>query len=172
MSILTSNGVTIPRVSMPPSWPTPQQRPPRWPLVVLTVGMFTSTALSAGALAVALTRRAAPEPTHYTAAQQSEAAVRLCERYRLASTAVNIETNGPDVALARISATNGAVILEMAAADPALDAKYRDAALALAHTYEDLTAVGTKKPPDDPDGQKTIDDSNAKYRVMRSLCGE
>jgi hypothetical protein len=48
------------------------------------------------------------------------------------STAVRVDTAGTDKALARIATTNGAIMLEMAAANPALDTNHRDAAHALA----------------------------------------
>ena len=140
--------------------------------MVLTAGTLTSTALSAAALTVALTRPTAPAGRTYTATEQSQAAARLCERYRLASNAVNIETNGSDVALARISATNGAVMLEMAAADPALDGRFRDAALALAHTYTDLTALSTGHGPDNPEFKAVVSDTDTKTDALRSLCDE
>lgn len=44
--------------------------------------------------------------------------------------------------MARNSSTNGALIAEMAASDPALNAKYRDAALTLATAYPTQAAAG------------------------------
>lgn len=129
-----------------------------------------NTGLSAAALIAVLTHPTPHAPTIYTAAQRTEAKALLCERYWLAAHVVHIETTS--VALARIAATNGAVILETAAANPALDAKYQDAAHALALTYEDLTAMGTNRDPDDPELVAVVNDSNAKDQVMKELCGE
>ena len=73
-------------------------------------------------------------PTH-SAAETAAAQRQLCDTYTLAARAVQVDTNGSDRALARIALTNAAVMLDKAAADPALDAKHRDAARALATAY-------------------------------------
>ncbi|MGB3522170.1 MAG: hypothetical protein WBA50_11910 [Mycobacterium sp.] len=131
--------------------------------------------LSVAALIVAiisLTRSADASSPHYTAAQQADAKNRLCDSYKLAAHAEHIETNTPNnVALGRLSATNGAVILETAAMDPALDPEYRDAARALALTYQTLVAVATGKDGGDPELEAVVTDANAKDRVMTELCG-
>lgn len=132
--------------------------------------------LSVAALIVAiisLTRSADASTPHYTAAQQADAKKRLCDSYRLAAHAEHVETNTPDnVALARLSATNGALILETAAADPALDPQYRDAARALALTYQTVVALSTGRAGDDPELGAAIDDANARDRDLIGLCGE
>lgn len=166
----TLRSVTIRCVTMTPPWPAPSTiRPRRWPVVILAVWLVMNIALSTAALVVALTR---PTSTSYTAAQRARAKAHLCDRYRLASSAVHIETNSSDTALARIAVTNGAFVLKTAAAFPALDAIYRDAALALAVSYENLTAKSTNRAPGDPEIQAVIDDSNAKRVAMNELCGE
>ncbi|CFH61365.1 membrane protein [Mycobacterium tuberculosis] len=87
--------------------------------------------VAVAALIVALTNArpaATPATTSvptYTAAQRQ-----LCDTYKLVAHAVPVDTNGSDKALARITLTNAAAILDNAAADPALDAKHRDAARA------------------------------------------
>ena len=58
----------------------------------------------------------------YTAAETAAAQRQLCDTYTLAARAVQIDTNGTDKALARIALTNAAVMLDNAAANPALDA--------------------------------------------------
>lgn len=130
--------------------------------------------LAAAALAVAIVAltRIDATPT-YSAAQRVEAQARLCDRYKLAAQAVHLETTQPDgdVALARIANTNGALILATAASEPALDVKFRDAAQALATSYQTVTAMGTMG-RSDPQFIAAIDDSNAKYQVMRILCGD
>lgn len=60
---------------------------------------------------------------------------------------------------------------ETAAADPALDPRYRDAARALALTYQTLVAVATGKDGGDPELEAVVTDANAKDRVMTELCG-
>jgi hypothetical protein len=130
--------------------------------------------LASAALAVAIVAltRIDATPT-YSATQRAEAQARLCDRYKLAAQAVHLETTQPDgdVALARIANTNGAMILATAASEPALDAKFRDAAQALATSYQTVTAMGTLG-KSDPQFVAAIDDSNAKYQVMRDLCGD
>jgi hypothetical protein len=122
---------------------------------------------------ISLTRTADGSTPHYTAAQQADAAKRLCGSYRLAAHAEHVETNTPNnVALGRLSATNGALILETAAADPALDAKYRDAARALALSYQTLVAAATGKDGGDPELEAVIAETNANARAMQELCGD
>lgn len=132
--------------------------------------------LSVAALIVAIvlpSRSPAASAPSYTTTQQADAQKRLCDSYKLAAHAEHIETNTPNnVALGRLSATNGALILETAAADPALDPKYRDAARALALTYQRLVAVATGKDGGDPELDAVVTDANAKDRVMLGLCGD
>lgn len=79
----------------------------------------------------------------------------------------------PDnAALGRLSATNGALILQTAAADPAVETKYRDAARNLALSYQKLVAIATGRNANDPEITDAIADANAKDRVMVELCGE
>lgn len=121
---------------------------------------------------ISLTRSADGSTPRYTAAQQADAKKRLCDSYKLAAHAEHIETNTPNnFALARLSATNGALILETAATDPALDPQYRDAARDLALTYQTLVAVATGREGDDPELAAVIADANAKDRVLIALCG-
>ncbi|MEB3071847.1 hypothetical protein [[Mycobacterium] vasticus] len=119
-----------------------------------------------------LTRHGRASGPSYTAAERATAQSQLCSNYKLAAQAQHIETNIPgNTALSRISLTNGALILRAAAADPALDPAYRDAAQNLAVTYETLVAVSTGKTADDPQMQSTSDDVNAKDSVLKTLCG-
>lgn len=157
---------------MTPPWPAPSsQRVPRSRFVALALGLIVNTALSVGALILWSTRPTPAAPDAPTAAQREAASKQLCDRYRLAANAAHAETSGGDVALSRIALTNGAAILQTAAANPALDAKHRDAALELATAYEDVAAMSTNRAPDDPELQKAVDDSNAKDGVIKGLCG-
>ncbi|WP_230987671.1 hypothetical protein [Mycolicibacter heraklionensis] len=158
----------------PPPWPTPPaaQSPRRSTAIFAALAAFLSVAALIVAI-ISLTRSADASSPHYTAAQQADAKKRLCDSYKLAAHAEHIETNTPNnVALGRLSATNGALILETAAADPALDPKYRDAARALALTYQTLVAVATGKDGGDPELEAVVTDANAKDRVMIELCGD
>lgn len=163
----TALGDTIRDVTMTqPSPAPPPARTRTWPIAALAI---LAVVLAAAALIVALTRsEAGSSPTY-----KAEAKEGLCNQYKLASQAVGIETNATDnVALARISDTNGAVILWAASIDPALGSKYRNAAQDLALAYQTVVAISSSKAVDDPQFRATIDDSYAKGRVMRGLCGD
>lgn len=148
-------------------WPgPPPTRARTWPIVILTL---VAVLLAAAALIVAVTRPDTGSTTSYTAAQKTDAKTKLCEQYKLADDAASVETNGSNIALARISATNAASILEVAAADPALSDEYRSAALALASSYRTTTAEGTRG-AEDPRFKRSLDDLVTKNQVLRDLC--
>jgi hypothetical protein len=150
--------------------------PPRsrtWPAVALAAIAFV---VAVAALVVALTNSthtaspATAVPT-YTAAESAAAQRQLCNTYKLAAQAVATDTGGGDKALARIATTNGALILDMAAANPALDANYRATARALAIAYGTLTAKGTYGIATDAEYQAALDDIIAKDAAMKKVCG-
>ncbi|MGO9155719.1 hypothetical protein [Mycobacterium sp.] len=151
--------------------------PPRsrtWPAVAVAA---IALVVAVAALIVALTHSthaASPATTTgptYTAADTSAAQRQLCDTYKLAARAVQIDTNGNNPALARIADTNGAVMLDMAAANPALDATHRDAARALATAYVMATAKGNADVASDAEFRAAIDDVVAKDAVMKKVCG-
>ncbi|KCD42074.1 hypothetical protein P472_04057, partial [Mycobacterium tuberculosis TKK_03_0029] len=82
---------------------------------------------------------------------------------------VPVDTNGSDKALARITLTNAAAILDNAAADPALDAKHRDAARALAAAYR--TTIVMASGGTQAEWQAALDDGNVKDAAMKQVCG-
>ncbi|BBZ25016.1 hypothetical protein MHIB_34340 [Mycolicibacter hiberniae] len=152
---------------MPASLPPARAGRPAIALAALAV------LISATALMVALTRPSEGAERPFTATQRADAKDHLCRSYRLAAHAEHIETNMPDnAALGRLSATNGALILQTAAADPAVETKYRDAARNLALSYQKLVAIATGRNANDPEITDAIADANAKDRVMVELCGE
>ncbi|KAM09965.1 membrane protein [Mycobacterium tuberculosis M2442] len=119
---------TICGVTAPAPLPIPRTR--SWPAIVVAA---IAAVVAVAALIVALTNArpaATPSVPTYTAAQTAAAQRQLCDTYKLVAHAVPVDTNGSDKALARITLTNAAAILDNAAADPALDAKHRDAARA------------------------------------------
>lgn len=169
VSAEVTSGDTILHVTMTQPWPVPPPARTRtWPLAILAI---LAVAVATAALVVSLTRSGTGSNVTYTAAQKNAAKVHLCERYRLAYDAAYTETNGSDIALARISATNAALILESAASDPALSDKYRNAALALATSYQTMTAEGSRG-ADDPQFKNSISDVNAKIHALEDLCGD
>lgn len=165
-------GDTIRGVTMTQPWPAPPApvRSRNWLTVTLAA---VALVLAAAALIVALTRSGSESGPTYTAAQKAEAKTKLCDQYLLAAHAMSIETAPDgDVALARISMANGALILSTAAADPALESKYRDAARALARSYQTMAAKGTHGMSTTDQWQAAVDDTNAKTKVMKELCGD
>lgn len=87
---------------------------------------------------------------------------------------MHIETSDPEgqAALARIALSNGALILHTASDDPALDAEHRDAARALAASYQTTAALGTAGMATREQYLAAVDGMNAKDHVMTGLCGE
>ncbi|OBK09953.1 hypothetical protein [Mycobacterium sp. 1245852.3] len=159
----------------PPHFPQPVSRPRPW----LAIALVATAAVAVAALVVAVMRpspshsattTAAPAPTH-TPAQAAAAQQQLCDTYKLAAQAAQVETAGTDKALARIATTNGAILLEMTAANPALDAEHRDAAKALAMAYGTLTAKGSSGVATDAQYQAALDDAIAKDAAMKKVCG-
>jgi hypothetical protein len=166
--------------SRPPAgqWPPTQAIPTparsrTWPALALAA-IATVVAVAALIVALSNSRHAASPATTaptYTAAEAAAALRQLCDTYKLAAQAVAIDTGGGDKALARIATTNGALMLDMAAANPALDANHRDAARALAMAYGTLTAKGTYGIATDAEYQAALDEIIAKDAVMKKVCG-
>nr|WP_231974919.1 hypothetical protein [Mycobacterium sp. E1747] len=134
--------------------------------------------MATAALVLALTRSTTASTTTTTTstpthgpAEVAAAQQRLCGTYKLAARAVQIDTNGSDKALARTATTNAALMLENAADDPALDARHRDAARALAAAYLTATAKATSGVVPDSEWQAAINDVIAKDAPMKMLCG-
>ncbi|MGZ4513310.1 MAG: hypothetical protein ACXVX5_01000 [Mycobacterium sp.] len=159
---------------MPPYAPQPVARPFAWPAIALSA---IATVAAVAALVVALTKPTASVPAMapgaptYTAAEAAVAQRELCETYKLAARAIAVDTAGTDRALARIADTNGAVMLEMAAANPALDSQHRDAARALAAAYAAVTAKGNSVVANDAEYRAALADVIAKDAVMKRVCG-
>ncbi|MGZ4512404.1 MAG: hypothetical protein ACXVX6_06560 [Mycobacterium sp.] len=107
----------------------------------------------------------------YTGAEVSAAQQRACETYKLAARAVGVDTNGNNPAFARISLTNAAAMLDNAAADPALDKNYRDAAGGLATAYRTLTAKSSSDAFAESEYRAALDDVKAKDSAMKQACG-
>jgi hypothetical protein len=107
----------------------------------------------------------------YSADETLTAQRQLCDTYKLVAQAAQVDTAGTDKALARIATTNGALMLDMSAANPALDASHREAARALATAYGTLTAKGTYGVASDADYRAALDDAIAKDVAMKKLCG-
>lgn len=151
--------------------PAPRSLP--WQAIALAA----TAAIAIAALIVALVRPTDSHPSvntstpTYTAAEIAAAQQQLCDTYKLAARAVQVDTNGNDKAFARIALTNSAVMLSNAAADPALDAEHRNAARALATAYLADTAKSSEGAATEAEFRAAVDDVNAKDAVMKRVCG-
>ncbi|WP_082950292.1 MULTISPECIES: hypothetical protein [unclassified Mycobacterium] len=159
--------------------PQPIRRQHTWPAIVLA---SIAALLSVGALVVAMTRptsdtsaatSATTTTSAYTAEQTATAHQKLCDAYKLAGRAVQIDTNGKSPERAGISTVNGAVMLEEAVnANPAIAPADRNAALALAESYSNVAAQSSLATgSDDPAWQAALSDANAKDAAMQRICG-
>lgn len=162
-------GAMVGAVSTSP-WPAPPARPRTWPAYAISA---IAIVLAAVALFIRPTAPAAPPapaaPTH-SAADTDAAQRTLCESYKLVASDVRTGTAGADKAFARIATTNGAVMLDVAAGDPALDAKSRDAAKSLAMAYATLTAMGNSDVATEQQYQAALGDLAAKDRPLKDMC--
>lgn len=107
---------------MPASRELAQPGSHAWPAVLLA---GAATILALAGLIVSLTRPTTPKlPTTtaqtYSADQTIAAQQKLCDSYSRGARAVQVDTNGHDIALGRIALTNAAAMLDDAAANPAL----------------------------------------------------
>lgn len=149
-----------------------------WPAVALGA---IAVLLGGTALVVALARPTGNQPAAssavsatplYPADQTAAAHKQLCEAYKLAAHAVQIDTNGTSPERANIATVNGAVMLEQAVNSAAAIAPSdRAAALALAEAYSNAVAVSSTAGGDDPKWRAAINDVIAKDGPMRQLCG-
>lgn len=144
----------------------------------LAIAVALTAAVAVAALVVALTRTfpattapAVPAAPAFTAAQTTLAQQRLCDAYKLAARAVQVDTNGSDKAFARIALTNSAVLLYNASEDPALDGDHRSAAQALATAYLTDTAKSSEGAATEGEFRAAVDDVNAKDLAMKRVCG-
>ncbi|WP_080598497.1 hypothetical protein [Mycobacterium colombiense] len=162
-------------------YPTPQASGSRtWPLVALgaMVLALVATVVAVVALVFATSRSpgssSAPTSTAptYSAAEVSAAHQKLCDAYKLAARAVQIETNGTNQAFAGIATVNGAVMLENAVnTNRGLAPNERAAALALAEAYSNVAATSSLAAGQDPAWQSALTDANAKDGAMKKVCG-
>lgn len=150
-----------------------------WIAVVLAlVGLIAVSALVVGIIALtrpadsadkAPTAATTPRPT-FTADQIATAKKELCVQYQIAARAVKQDTNATDVAIARVSVTNAAGMLEVAASNPALGNSERDAARNLAAAYRNADAISSVFDKTSPVFQQAVDDVNRLDGAMAAIC--
>jgi hypothetical protein len=134
-------------------------------LVVGIIALTRPTSSSAGKAPTAAT----PSPT-FTPDQVASAKKELCTAYQLASKSVNQDTNGGDIALARISLTNGGAMLDAATEDPALGQSDRDAARNLANAYQSAVAISSVFDKTSAIFRQSIDEINRLDGAMGTVC--
>lgn len=145
-----------------------------WPAIAIAgIAAFVAVAALIVALMKPMSSNSSTTSTvaRYSAADVAGAQRQLCDTYRVQARTVRADTNGNNEALARIAATNGAVMLFNAASNPALDSQHRDAARALATAYGNVSAMGSKGVATDAEWQAVLDEANAKDAVMKQVCG-
>lgn len=155
---------------MAPPWPARPStvRSRNWPVIAPAL---LATVVAVAALIVSLTMTGTSTHPNYTTAEKAAAKVQLCDQYKFESHALNIETDPKgDPAFARISMVNGALILQAAASNPALDPKYRDAALILASSYLTMAAKATTGITTPEGFREAVADSNAKEILLNDWC--
>ncbi|WP_347503038.1 hypothetical protein [Mycobacterium mantenii] len=137
-----------------------------------------TAAVAVAALVVALMRPTASHSSATTTAmltptstETATAQQRLCETYKVAARAKQVDTNGSDKAFARIALTNSAGLLYNASNDPALDEQHRNAAQALATAYLTDTAKSSEGAATEAEFQEAVNDVNAKDAAMKKVCG-
>ncbi len=148
-------------------------------LALVAVGLIALASLVVGVIALIGSRSSATQgrtaPTtatapSFTAEQVAAAKKNLCDIYQAASRSVEVDTNGREVALARISLTNGAGMLEVAADNAALGGREREAARTLASAYRTVVAVGSVFDKETPVGRTSLDDANRADAAMAAMC--
>lgn len=161
-----------------PAFPPQPPRSRTWPAVALAA---VAVLLGGAALVVALTRPTGGSSTvssttsttpSYTAEQTAAAHQKLCDAYKLAAHAIQIDTNGTSPERANIATVNGAVMLEeVANSTPAMAPGDRALALTLAEAYSNAVAVSSTAGGDDPAWRAAIEDVIGKDAPMRQMCG-
>lgn len=136
-------------------------------LIVGVIDLTRTTSTTSGEVHAPVSKIAPPT---YTAEQVARAMKDLCSAYDVAARSVKADTNNSDTAIARISLTNAAGMLDAAAENPALRSNARDAARALAAAYRTTNAVSSVSDKASPLFQMTIDDANRADAVMAAAC--
>ena len=162
----------------PPGEPGGRASNGRIVIALLVVGLIAVAALVVGI--IDLTRPtssgagkastpASPSPT-FTPDQVASAKKDLCTTYQVASKSVNQDTNGGDVAIARISLTNSGAMLNAATENPALGQNERDAARKLAAAYQTVVAISSVFDKTSSVFQQSIDEVNRLDGAMGAIC--
>jgi hypothetical protein len=134
-------------------------------LVVGIIDLARPNSSASGTVSTA----ASPSPT-FTPDQVASAKKELCTTYTIASRSVNQDTNGPDVAIARISLTNAGGMLDAAAENPAIGQNEREAARNLAAAYRAEVAISSVFDKTSSVFLQSVDDVNRLDGAMGAIC--
>jgi hypothetical protein len=137
-------------------------------VAALVVGIIDLTRPTSTASGKASTT-ASPSPT-FTPDQVASAKKELCSAYQLAAHSVKADTNSADTAIARISLTNAAGILDAAANNPVLNNADRDSAHKLAAAYRTIDAVSSVFDKTSLVFQQSVDEANQADAAMAAVC--
>jgi hypothetical protein len=137
-------------------------------VAALVVGIIDLTRPTPSGGGVASTA-ASPSPT-FTPDQIASAKKELCSTYQLAAHSVKSDTNSADTAIARVSLTNAAGMLDAAANNPALNNADRDSARKLAAAYRAIDAVSSVFDKTSSVFQQSVDEANQADAAMAPLC--
>ncbi|WP_218162062.1 hypothetical protein, partial [Mycobacterium malmoense] len=123
---------------------------------------------SSGASKVSATPVAPPS---FTPEQVASAKKNLCSAYQLAAHSVKADTNSADTAIARVSLTNAAGIIDAAADNPALGGGHeQEAAHKLAAAYRSIDAISSVFDKTSSTFQQSVDEANQADAIMAALC--
>jgi len=134
-------------------------------LVVGIIALTRPTSSSAGKAPTA----ANPSPT-FTPDQVADAKKNLCSVYQVGARSVSADSNGTDIAIARVALANAAGMLDTAADNPALGQGERDAARTLASAYHTYVAVASVFDKGSPMMQNALDEANRADKAMATIC--
>ena len=176
--------MTNPQPPAPAQWTPPAEpgRPAsngRVVLALVVIGLIAVAALVLGIVDLArpnssgngkaASTSVTPSPT-FTPDQVASAKKDLCSAYQLAAHSVKADTNSADTAIARISLTNAAGILDAAANNLALNNPERDSAHKLAAAYRTIDAVSSVFDKTSSVFQQSVDEANQADAAMAALC--
>jgi len=162
----------------PPAEPRRPASSGRIAVALVVIGLIAVAALVLGLIDLArpsssgaskASTTVAPSPT-FLPDQAANAKKELCSVYQVASRSVNADTNGTDIAIARVSLTNAAGMLDTAANNPALGQSERNAARTLASAYHTYVAVASVFDKTSPIMQNALDEANRADAAMATMC--
>lgn len=147
---------------------------------IVVVGLIAIAALVVGVIGLSRSDSSATEAqpsvvqaeeSGYTAAEAESAKNNLCAAYKVAADSVRADTHRDDTALARISLSNSAGLLDAATDNPALDDDFRETARSLAEAYRTSNAIASvAEGRSSPKYVMTVDEVNRIDADMAEIC--